>query len=305
MEYIPQKNVSVITKIVDEIFTNRKSYREYFFYKMAEWTLKIKKNRNALNIDYRNIYDMKYLNHISSYGEDQYIGEKILKNAQVFFGNNSLIVINPINYTKSCFTLRNPISHMNLIFDSKIPIINNANINEEIDKELEEESEEEENESDKEKEDNNEKLKEDVSNSFSSDSDEFNQNDEDIIPDFLKKTSHTNFINKYSIKEESSKSISSLEMDDNSGDIFYLKRKSSENNIIKNYEINNNFLKEKKSKEFDEKSKKRNSLTIIKRHRFNSDLGGKYKESIIFEEQKNKIIQNCLKLFFIMADLNG
>ena len=303
MEYIPQKNVSVITKIVDEIFTNRKSYREYFFYKMAEWTLKIKKNRNALNIDYRNIYDMKYLNHISSYGEDQYIGEKILKNAQVFFGNNSLIIINPINYTKSCFTLRNPISHMNLIFDSKIPIINNANINEEIDKELEEESEEEENESDKEKEDNNEKLKEDVSNSFSSDSDEFNQNDEDIIPDFLKKTSHTNFINKYSIKEESSKSISSLEMDDNSGDIFYLKRKSSENNIIKNYDINNNFLKEKKSKEFDEKSKKRNSLTIIKRHRFNSDLGGKYKESIIFEEQKNKIIQNCLKLFFIMADL--
>ena len=147
-----------------------------------------------------------------------------------------------------------------------------------------EESEEEENESDKEKEDNNEKLKEDVSNSFSSDSDEFNQNDEDIIPDFLKKTSHTNFINKYSIKEESSKSISSLEMDDNSGDIFYLKRKSSENNIIKNYDINNNFLKEKKSKELDEKLKKRNSLTIIKRHRFNSDLGGKYKESIIFED---------------------
>ena len=64
-----------------------------------------------------------------------YIGQKILKNAQVFFGNNSLIIINPLTITKSCFTIRNPISHMSLIFDSNIPIINNTNIKEETDKE--------------------------------------------------------------------------------------------------------------------------------------------------------------------------
>ena len=304
MEYIPEKNALVLIKIIDEIFSNKRSYREYFFYKMAEWTLKIKKNRNALNIDFRNIYDMKFLNNISLYGEDHYIGQKVLKTAQVFYGNNSLIIINPISITKSCFTIRNPISHMNLIFDSKIHIINNTNINEEIDKELEEDEneEKEEEESDNEKNDYKEDIKEDISNSFSSDSDDFNKNDDDILPKFLRKTSNSNYSKNYSLKE-SSNSINSLEVDDSSGDIFHLQKKNSENNINKNYEINNNLTKERKSKELDENIKKRNSLSIIKRQRYNSDLTGKYRDSIIFAEQKKKMIENCLKLFSIMVDL--
>ena len=90
MEYIPQKKIPILINIIDEIFSNRSSYREYFFYKMSEWTLKIKKNRDALNIDFRNIYDIKFLNNISSFMEDRYIGEKILKNSQVFYGNKLL-----------------------------------------------------------------------------------------------------------------------------------------------------------------------------------------------------------------------
>ena len=300
MEYIPQKKIPVLINIIDEILSNRSSYREYFFYKMSEWTLKIKKNRDALNIDYKNIYDIKYLNNISAIGEDQYIGEKILKNAQVFYGNNSLIIINPITITKYCFTIRNPISHMNLIFDSRMPIINNANIKEEIDKEFddEEENEEEKNDID------NKKLKEDISNSFSSESDEFNKNDDDIIPEFLRKTTKNNYKAKISLKDDNLKSTSSFDIEDSSGDVLFLQRKNSENNINKNYEINKNFSKEKKSKEIEDNTGKKNSLNFIRRRqRFNSDLGEKYRSSILFAEQKKKMMENSLKLFFIMADL--
>ena len=287
MEYIPQNDISILINIINEIFPNPSRYREYFFYKMSEWTMKIKKNRDALNIDYKNIYDIKYLNNISSYGEDTYIGQKILKNAQVFYGNNSLIIINPITITKCCFTFRNPISHMNLIFDSNIPIINNTNIKEEIEKELEEDEEEED------KQDDN--LNENISNSFSSDSNEFNQNDDEIIPEFLKKRKLNNIKSSKNLDDESFKRFNSLENEDSSGDIFTLQRKNSEK--IQNYEFN-----DIRSKENEDKSKNKNNY-LFKRQRFNSDFGDKYKQSIIFSEQKKRMMENGLKLFSIMAEL--
>ena len=189
---------------------------------------------------------------------------------------------------------------MNLIFDSRMPIINNANIKEEIDKEFddEEENEEEKNDID------NKKLKEDISNSFSSESDEFNKNDEDVIPEFLRKTTKNNYKAKISLKDDNLKSTSSFDIEDSSGDVLFLQRKNSENNINKNYEINKNFSKEKKSKEIEDNSGKKNSLNFIRRRqRFNSDLGEKYRSSILFAEQKKKMMENSLKLFFIMADL--
>ena len=300
MEYIPKKYTSTLINIIDEVFVHHTNYREYFFYKMSEWTLKIKKNRDALNIDYRNIYDTKYLNNISSYIEDQYIGEKILNNSQIFYGNSSLIIINPITTTKFCFTLRNPISHMNLIFDSNMPIINNANIKEEIDKEFEDEEE------DNEKNESNDLKRIEISNSFSIESEEFNKNDDEIIPEFLRANTRSDIKSKYNLKEENvekKSDVNSFEFDDSSEeDMFTIQRKKSENNINKNYEINNNF-KNVQSNVEKKSSSQKNNQDIFKRHRYHSDLGTKYKESILFSEQKKKIKENCLKLFSIMTEL--
>ena len=148
MQYIPEKNINVLINILDEIFHEQSTYREYYFYKMAEWCLKIKKNRDSMNINYKNIFDLNFLNNINNNNpEDDYIAQKLLKNSFVFYGNNSLIVLNPINSNKCCFSLRNPICNMNLIFDSKVPIINdNINKNESSDFDLEEGEEEEDNE---------------------------------------------------------------------------------------------------------------------------------------------------------------
>ena len=304
MEYLPQKQASTLINIIDEIFPNHTSYREYFFYKMTEWTLKIKKNRDALNIDHRNIYDIKFLNNISSFGKDQYIGEKILENAQVFYGNNSLIVINPISISKCCFTLRNPISHMNLIFDSNILFINNTNINEEIDKEYEDDNEEENQK--KSNENNNEELNESQSGSFDSECDEFKQNDEEIIPDFLRTSTNKDLKTKYNLNDDN-KNEKELEYRDSSGDILWpIKKKNSENNINKNYEIKTESHKKKESSEIEEKSSgsiSNQQSNIIGRHRYNSDFKMKYKESILFYEQKKIMMDNCLKLFSIMAEL--
>ena len=304
MEYIPQKQASTLINIIDEIFPNHSSYREYFFYKMTEWTLKIKKNRDALNIDHRNIYDMKFLNNISSFGKDQYIGEKILENAQVFYGNNSLIVINPISISKCCFTLRNPISHMNLIFDSNMPFFNNTNINEEIDKEYEDDNEEENQK--RSNENNNEDLNESKSSSFDSECDEFKQNDEEIIPDFLRTSTDKNLKTNYNLNDDN-KNEKEFEYKDSSGEILWpRKKKNSENNINKNYEIKNDSHKKKESSEIEEKSSgsiSNQQSNIIGRRRYNSDFKMKYKESILFYEQKKKMMDNCLKLFSIMAEL--
>ena len=304
MEYIPQKQTSTLISIIDEIFPDHTSYREYFFYKMTEWTLKIKKNRDALNIDHRNIYDIKFLNNISSFGKDQYIGEKILENAQVFYGNNSLIVINPISLSKCCFTLRNPISHMNLIFDSNMLFINNTNINEEIDKEYEDENEEENQKVSHEN--NNEELNESKSSSFDSECDEFKQNDEEIMPDFLRTSTDKNLKTNYDLNDEN-KNSKELEYKDSSGDILWpIKKKNSENNINKNYEIKNDSHKKKESTEIEEKSSdsiSNQQQNTLGRHRYNSDFKMKYKESILFYEQKKKMMDNCLKLFSIMAEL--
>jgi hypothetical protein len=176
---------------------------------------------------------------------------------------------------------------MNLIFDSNIPIINNTNIKEEIEKELEEDEEEED------KQDDN--LNENISNSFSSDSNEFNQNDDEIIPEFLKKRKLNNIKSSKNLDDESFKRFNSLENEDSSGDIFTLQRKNSEK--IQNYEFN-----DIRSKENEDKSKNKNNY-LFKRQRFNSDFGDKYKQSIIFSEQKKRMMENGLKLFSIMAEL--
>ena len=306
MEYIPQKQASTLINIIDEIFPNHTSYREYCFYKMAEWTLKIKKNRDALNIDHRNIYDMKFLNNVSSFGKDQYIGEKILENAQVFYGNNSLIVINPISISKCCFTLRNPISHMNLIFDSNMLFIKNTNINEEIDKEYEDDIEEENHKENKEN-NINEDLNGSKSSSFDSESDEFKQYDEDIIhSNILRTSTNKDLKTNYNLNDDN-KNGKEIVYKDSSGDILWpIKRKNSENNINKNYEIKNDSHKKKESSEMEEKSS--NSISnkqsnFLGRQRFHSDFKMKYKESILFYEQKKKMMDNCLKLFSIMAEL--
>ena len=263
-----------------------------------------KKNRDALNIDHRNIYDMKFLNNISSFGKDQYIGEKILENTQVFYGNNSLIVINPISISKCCFTLRNPISHMNLIFDSNMPFFNNTNINEEIDKEYEDDNEEENQK--RSKENNNEDLNESKSSSFDSECDEFKQNDEEIIPDFLRTSTDKNLKTNYDLNDDI-KNEKEFEYKDSSGEILWpRKKKNSENNINKNYEIKNDSHKKKESSEIEEKSSgsiSNQQSNIIGRRRYNSDFKMKYKESILFYEQKKKMMDNCLKLFSIMAEL--
>ena len=313
MEYIPPKNASILIDIIDEIFPNPISFREYFFYKMTEWTLKIKKNRDALNIDYRNIYDTKFLNNKSSFGEDKYIGEKLLKDSQVFFGNNSLIIINPLSLSKCCFTLRNPISHMNLIFDSNMPIINNSNIKEEIDKEFEEDDDDE---NEKKYQNNNKNLKQelglDISNSFTdsfdSEYEEFKKNDDEIMPAFLRKETSKNLDTKYNLKNENNESNTNdnFEYRDSSGDILWPTKKNSENNINKKYEINSNLKNKTSSKEIEVKLNKLNknyNQNIMKKKRYNSDLNIKFKDSVLFYEQKKKMMQNCLKLFSIMAEL--
>ena len=309
MEYIPKKNISTLIKIIDAIFVQQESYREYFFYKMSEWTLKIKKNRDALNIDYRNIYDIKYLNNISSFINDHYIGQKILKNSQVFYGNNSLIIINPITTTKLCFTMRNPISHMNLIFDSNMPIINNAKIREEIDKEFEDEEEEEKDE----KNEKNEKIEKKNSSknenefSFLSQSDELKKKDNEDVTDVLRTNTNNISQSKYNLKEgknEKYDSMNSIEIEDSSEDNLANQRKNSENNINNNYEINNKFENNLDVNTKEKSSSSKNNIYIFRRrNRFNSDLGNKYKEYIIFAEQKKKMKENCLKLFSIMAEL--
>jgi hypothetical protein len=132
MEYIPDNKITIMINILDEIFHEHTTYREYYFYKMAEWSLKIRKSREGININYKNIFDINFLNNINNnYTNDEYIGQKILKNSFVFYGNNSLIVINPIDVNKCSFSLRNPICNMNLIFDTDVPIINNTNNNKE------------------------------------------------------------------------------------------------------------------------------------------------------------------------------
>ena len=65
MQYIPEKNINVLINILDEIFHEHGTYREYYFYKMAEWCLKIRKNRDSMNINYKNIFDLNFLNNIN------------------------------------------------------------------------------------------------------------------------------------------------------------------------------------------------------------------------------------------------
>ena len=84
MQYIPEKNINVLINILDEIFYEHGTYREYYFYKMAEWCLKIRKNRDSMNINYKNIFDLNFINNTNNNNpEDDYIAQKILKNSFV------------------------------------------------------------------------------------------------------------------------------------------------------------------------------------------------------------------------------
>ena len=245
---------------------------------MTEWCLKIRKNRDGININYKNIFDMNYLNNMNNnYVIDEYIGQKVFKNSYVFYGNNNLIIINPISVNKFSFSLRNPICNMNLIFDSDVPIINYLNNKEESS------SEEEENEGSEEKEEDEEKN----NNSISSNSTDEKKN-ENII-DNKGGSKIFNF-------EEGTEEISKR------------KRKSSEDfNFISNISnihsnIENKNEKEK-SKEYEDKINIKNyNLYPIRRKRFNTDLGDKYKKSLILAEKK-KMMKNCLKLFSILTEL--
>ena len=80
-----------------------------------------------------------------------------------------------------------------------------------------------------------------------------------------------------------------------------LQRKNTEKFPI--YEINNNFNEEQQSKEKEEKSNSKKNSYLIRRQRYNSDFGFKYKQSIIFSEQKKKMMENSLKLFSIITEL--
>ena len=283
MQFIPEKNTSILINIVDEIFYEHRTYREYYFYKMAEWCLKIRKNREGININYKNIFDMNYLNNINNnYITDEYIGQKVLKNSYVFSGNNSLIIINPISVNQFSFSLRNPICNINLIFDSDVPIINNIenNINDSEDSILNEEEEEDDND------DNlgfDKKDNEESNISLSSDSND-SKNKEDF---FLKNENDKNKI---------------FEFEEGNEEKFIRRRKISEDYSNMNFDLNNKH-ENKKSKEFEDKINNRNNFIYpLRRKRFNTDLGDKYKKSMMLAEKK-KIMKNCLKLFSILTEL--
>ena len=282
MQNIPEKNINVLINILDEIFREQATYREYFFYKMAEWCLKIRKTRDSLNINYKSIFDLNFLNNINNnYPEDDYIGQKILKDSFVFYGNNSLIIINPINSNKYCFTLRNPVSNMSLIFDTNVPIINYY-INKNESMNLVEEEEEEEDD-DEEENDENKKDKEEKSNSFSNDS--------------LYLKDNTN-----SIKENKNDN-KIFEFEEGNDETIKNQRKNSGDNINNDDKIIFNKYEKNKAREFEDKINNRNNMIYpIRGKRFNTDLGDKYKKSIILAEKKKKM-KNCLKLFSILTEL--
>ena len=302
MEYIPENKISIMINLIDEIFPEYHStYREYYFNKMAEWNLKIKKNRDNMNIDFKNIFDMNFLNNINNnYLEDNYIGQKVLKNSLVFYGNNSLIVMNPININKCSFTLRNPICNINLIFDTDVPIVNNNDAlikKEEKDESSENEEEEEEDDEsiEKDKKHKNEDINDDSSYYFSDDSNELNNSNEGIIPPFLK----TEPTKKNKINEKTNVKI--FEFEETTEDIKP-KEKNGENNANKNYEINNKY-KRRKSKEFEDKIILKNyNIYPPRRKRFNTDFNDHLKKSMLLAEKK-KMMNNCLKIFSLMTEL--
>ena len=286
MQFIPEKNTSNLIDIIDEVFTEHKTYREYYFYKMAEWCLKIRKSREGININYKNIFDMNFLNNINNnYVADEYIGQKVLKNAYVFYGNNSLIIINPISGNKISFSLRNPICNMNLIFDSDVPIINNIGINN-IDNDESISNEEEEEDDDNENKETSQKDNEENNISLSSDSND-SKNKEDYFP--------TNEKDKTKI----------FEFEEGTDEKIVRKRKISEDFSNMNFDLNNKNENRIKPKEFEDKINNRNNnnnIYPIRRKRFNTDLGDKYKKSMILAEKK-KMMKNCLKLFSILTEL--
>jgi hypothetical protein len=161
---------------------------------------------------------------------------------------------------------------MNLIFDSKVPIINeNINKNESSDFDLEEgEGEEEDNE------DKN-------SNRFSSDSSNLKEN------------------NNNNIKNKNDNKI--FEFEEGTEEISNMNRNISGKNININENLNNSHYDRKKSREFEDSMNNRNNIiNPIRRKRFNTDLGDKYKKSIFLEE-KMKAMKNCLKLFSVLTEL--
>ena len=276
MQNIPEKNINILINTLDEIFLEKKTYREYYFYKMAEWCLKIRKNRDAININYKNIFDMNFLNNINNNNpEDEYIGQKILKNSYVFYGNNSLIIINPINTTKCCFSLRNPICNMNLIFDTNVPIISDIlNKHESSDDNEEEEEEEDDNEDsfeikkDKDKEDNS------YLSGESSDS-----------------------------KNKKNEGNKIFEFDEGNDEGMKNPKKNSDKKINSYLDFNSNKYDLTKSKEYEDKINERNkNVYPIRRKRSNTDLGDRYRKSLLLAENKKKM-KNCLKIFSILTEL--
>ena len=290
MQFIPEKNITSLINIIDDIFSEHRTYREYYFYKMAEWCLKIRKNREGININYKNIFDMNFLNNINNnYITDEYLGQKVLKNAYVFYGNNSLIIINPISVNQFSFSLRNPICNMNLIFDSDVPIINNNlgynnNNNDSVDSILNDKEEEEEEDDNNENNDISKKDNEENNISLSSDSNDY-KNKEDYFP-----------------KNETDKN-KIFEFEEGTEEKIIRKRKISEDFSNMNFDLNNKHENHIKPKEFEDKINNRNiNISQIRRKRFNTDLGDKYKKSMILAEKKN-IMKNCLKLFTILTEL--
>jgi len=280
MQCIPEKNINALINIMDEIFKEHSTYREYYFYKMAEWCLKIRKNRDSLNINYKNIFDLNFLNNINNnYQEDDYIGQKILKDSFVFYGNNSLIIINPISGNKCSFSLRNPISNMSLIFDANVPIINYY-INKNETNDLVEEEEEE--DDDTEENDENKKDKEEKSKENSIGSLDLKDNNNSI--------------------EENKNANKIFEFEDGNDETIKNQPKNSDDNINNN-EIKVNKYKKNKAREFEDKmNNRKNIIYPIRGKRFNTDLGDKYRKSIILAEKRKKM-KNCLKLFSIITEL--
>ena len=284
MEYIPDNKITIMINILDEIFHEHTTYREYYFYKMAEWSLKIRKSREGININYKNIFDINFLNNINNnYTNDEYIGQKILKNSFVFYGNNSLIVINPIDVNKCSFSLRNPICNMNLIFDTDVPIINNTNNNKEESLMNEDEEEEDDYE-------NNEKIDVEKDGSSFCLSSESNDSKNDNL--FVNEKDKNNKIFQF---EEGTEVVTRKIQRKNSEDY------SNMNSL--NFVINNKSDR-KKSKEFDYKLNNSNNSIVepIRRKRSNTDFGDKYRKSILLAEKKKKV-KNCLKLFSILTEL--
>ena len=272
MEYIPNNKTQILIDIINEIFPDHSNYREFLFYKMTEWTLKVKKKRDTLNIDYSNIYNLRYLNKLNHNTDEKYIGQKIFSDSQVFYGNNSIIVISPITESKCSFTVRNPISNMNLIIDSNIPIIKNNNIIE-SEKEFEEDEENEEDNEDS----NNDKNKID-------DNDDMISYTRNSATEFKRKINIDNFGNnndKENIKKKEAKNNQNEKI---------------QNTIIENNDdIGYNIINLQKEFHF-------------KRHRFKSDLDTinsfSNKESmVLFSDQRNKMIENCIKIFSIIVEL--